>query len=187
MNKSLSIFDINQIKIVAKRLKKHFPDNQHTKLLDIASHVMYGISSFHEAQKTVENPVQKVSHNKTYGDVFNLKPSFSQGDWHFYPQGRTLVFEGEFSPYTIAIDRLNDAASLLDFILQIQKKFWPQEFLDENDISPTYQVHEFISLMDELCKKYLKTSIQGAYSPGGISKEVVWPKDLIDIDNDGGQ
>ncbi|EGQ8312686.1 hypothetical protein O2V57_004381 [Vibrio parahaemolyticus] len=195
-SKKITSSDLSNIKKAAKRLGKFVPENKHAMNLDIATYQILGLKTYREAIKVQELQRERdlqedenarnqaklgISFTKytprfNYGEMHDLKSSHSHGDWHFYSAHRALVFEGEFSPYPIEIDRLNSSAKLLDFILQIQKKKWNDKVVEITGISSTYQVDSFVSLIDELCQMYLNNSIQGVYSPGGNSKTVDWEK-----------
>ncbi|WP_419148527.1 hypothetical protein [Pseudoalteromonas 'SMAR'] len=185
MNKELSPLKIKQIKTAAKRLKSHLPDKSHTELLDIVSHQLYGFNSYRDAVKASESILKKRSEpesnslgqmqrNITWGQKFNQSPTFKSGDWYFYPEDKVIVFDGEFTPYMIGVDQISNSLQLLDFILQIQKKKWPIELVKSSGISPTYQVDEFIELINQLCIYYFEMPIQGVFSPFGHFKEVQW-------------
>lgn len=186
MKHGISPLKLDQIKTAAKRLKKHLPGKQHMELLDIASHVLIGINSYREAQSLSEKILIKREGNDegrslTYGEIFGENPKFKCGDWFFYPSTKSLVFDGEFSPYPIDITRLDSSVKLLDFILQIQKR-WSKTQIKGTKVSPTYQVEEFISLIDELCRYYFNDTIQGVYSPFGEAKNVDWANVLLKKD-----
>lgn len=203
MNKEVSPLTLNDIKVAAKRLKKYLPEKKHAELLDIASHQILGLSSYHEAQISASKILKKrpvtdmnqgplfmemteVGRSVTYGQMTDEMPTFRRGDWYFYPLSRVLVFDGEFSPYVIGIDRLHNTKELLDFILQIQKKKWSKDQIKGTTVSPTYQVDEFITLIDELCHHYFQNSIQSVFSSLGNLKSVAWPKNFESAKSEGG-
>lgn len=203
MNKEVSPLALNTIKVAAKRLKKYLPEKKHSELLDIASHQILGLNSYRDAQISASNILKKrpvtdmnqgpllmemseAGRSVTYGQMVNEKPAFRRGDWYFYPHSRSLVFDGEFSPYVWGIDRLSNTAELLDFILQIQKKKWSKDQIKGTTVSPTYQVDECITLIDELCRHYFENSIQGVFSPSGEYKSVTWPKNFENNETQGG-
>lgn len=203
MNKEVSPLMLNNIKVAAKRLKKHLPEKKHAELLDIATHQILGFSSYRDAQISASNilkkrPITDVNQGRLlmemseagrtlpYGQMVDEKPTFRRGDWYFYPHSRVVVFDGEFSPYVLGIDRLSNTTELLDFILQIQKKKWSKDQIKGTTVSPTYQVDEFITLIDQLCHHYFKNSIQGVFSPFGDFKSVTWPKDFENNESQGG-
>lgn len=190
MKNEISPLKLDEIKVVAKRLKEHLPDIQHMKRLDIASYLITGTQSFRDAQKLSENilvkrqkrnsadgdilPNKPLQQTQTYGQSFDEVPSFKKGDWYFYPKNNALVFDGEFSPYSIELIKLNTTSMLLDSILQIQKKKWHKSQIEGTSVSPTYQVDEFISLVNDLCLYYFNNTVQSVFSPSGVSKTVNW-------------
>jgi len=195
MKKEVTPLCLSDIKIAAKRLKKYLPEKKHTERLDIATYQVLGLKTFREAQISASKILKKRSvtdtnqgpflmemtemgRSVTYGQMFDILPSFKRGDWYLYPQSRALVFDGEFSPYVFGLDELSDSSKLLDVILQIQKKKWSKEQIEGTNVSPTYQLDEFITLIDELCRFYLNDTIQGVFSPFGKFKTVKWPKNL---------
>ena len=167
---------IEQIKIAARRLGKSLPGGNltHTELLNLCSHAFLGVSSYEEAVRASEKVISRRQDGGTPLPKEFGSPTAMKGDWFFYPDSQVVCFEGEFSPYFIRLSRLNSAAEFLDFCLQIQKKKWPKEAVKEHRISATYQVDEFIELMNELCHYYFGSSVQGLYCPSGVPKQVDW-------------
>ncbi|EJG1483197.1 hypothetical protein CF504_RS17835 [Vibrio parahaemolyticus] len=195
MTKDISPLTLNNIKVAARRLKNHLPEKTHSERLDIASYQILGFDSYRDAKIAADNILKKrpiTDMNRdllskvmteegrtiTYGQMVDEKPTFRRGDWYFYPHSRVLVFDGEFSPYVFEIDRLSNSTELLDLILQIQKKKWSKDQIKGTTVSPTYQVDELITLIDQLCHYYFNNSIQGVFSPAGQFKSVIWPKNL---------
>ena len=195
MKKEISPLSLKEIKVAAKRLKKTLPEKKHSELLDIATYQFFGFNSFREAVVSASKILKKrpvtdksqglllvgmmeESRSITYGQANGQRPTFKRGDWYFYPKDRVLVFEGEFVPYIWGIDRLSDSCHLLDLILQIQKKKWAKSQIEGTTVSPTYQLDELITLIDELCQYYFNSSIQGVFSPSGKFTQVSWPENL---------
>lgn len=188
MRISTTPLTLQSIKTAAKRLKRHLSEMTHTQRLDVAAYVISGHKNFRDAKTASQNLLDKrpepmsglsslseIGRTLTHGQLNNEEPLFKRGDWYFYPETPFVVFEGEFSPYGLPLDHLSSSVRLLDFILQIQKKRWPKAAVKKG-ISPTYQVDEFISLIDDLCRYYLDNTIQGALSPGGQERTVDWDK-----------
>lgn len=193
MSKCITVAQIEQVKIAAKRLKKSFPDLSHTRLLDIAAYSILGVASYHEAQTRLgaspgdeiddvaRQPVQVASdqgplapHKCHYSGYTHLQPALSVGHWHFFFETRELCFDGEYVPYVYELDRLRTTGELLDFTLQLNKKFWPKDEVERFGICPDYQVKEFLRLIDWLCYCYFDTHIQGVFSPSGKHMTVNW-------------
>ena len=177
MSKSISVLTIQEIKIAAKRIGKSFPEKKHAELLDIAAYAITGKKNYYEATQASEkliNSKLNVDNKWTFAEYHNTKPEFKQGDWYFYPDQKAVVFEGEFSPYPLFFDHISNSSKLLDCILQIQKKKWPKNQVQKYKISPTYQVDNFITLIDALCHYYFNNSIQGVFCPGDRPKKVDW-------------
>lgn len=177
MSKIISALTVSEIKVAAKRLKKSIPDKDYNSILDIASHAITGKNSFQEVLKESKKLLDKREFGEkiSFGEAFEQKPTFKNGEWYFYPKSKCLIFDGEFSPYQIFLSQLSTTASLLDFILHIQRKKLPKKQLKKHpNISPTYQVDNFISLIDELCLYYFNSPSQAIFCPGGENKEINW-------------
>ena len=110
----------------------------------------------------------------TYSEHTGLVASHSVGDWSYFPETHALAFDGEILPYVFFLSNITTSGKFLDCILQLSKKRWPRSTVEERNISPTYQVHEFIDLINDLCHAYLGISVQGAFSPSGKTRVVNW-------------
>tara|TARA_R110000850_G_scaffold271624_1_gene406082 strand:+ start:162 stop:776 length:615 start_codon:yes stop_codon:yes gene_type:complete len=187
---------LGNIRTSAKRLKRILPKKSHTELLDIASYLVTGADSYRDVRMAASKILNKrpitdknqgpillemseEGRSLTYGQQLEIEPTFKRGDWYFYPSERALVFEGEFSPYVLSVDKFKGPVELLDFVLQIQKKKWDKNQTKNTTVSPTYQVDEFIGLMDDLCRYYFDNSVQGVFCPHSTPKNVTWPSELV--------
>lgn len=84
--------------------------------------------------------------------------------------------------YGITLDRLTSSAKLLDIILQMQRKGrWSERGPEAaNNYGQwkcdDYQIWDFIEVVDQLCRHYMKNTIQGVFCPWGDVHEVDWDK-----------
>jgi hypothetical protein len=189
MTKSITPQDIFTIKAAAKRLKKFIPERKHTELLDISAYQFSGVKSFRDAQirssvtLESESTSKQLPHKELSPYTPPIYPKFQQGDWYFDLDERQLIFKGEFSPYVINLEQLSDSIRMTDMILQIQKKKWLKTQIEGTNVSPTYQVDEFITLIDHVCHHFFNKSIQGVFSPNGNFTKVAWPEFPIRKEN----
>jgi hypothetical protein len=114
-----------------------------------------------------------------------MKPEQNElrsGLWHYSPERMALIFDGSSLPqynptYVIELDRLTTSGHLLDFILQIHGKgCWSEAHQKSMGMHKDYQVSEFITLAGMLCREFLGTNIQGAFSPSGEHRAIDWDK-----------
>lgn len=200
----VTVITIEQIKTAAKRLAKSFPEKKHTELLDIASYAFAGKKDFREAQAAIktadktdcvvslDNKQSTLTPTKVSSKFgvkhFGESPTLNCGDWYYYRDNEALVFLGEYSPYPIGLNRLHSGSALMDFTLQLHKKYWPEVEIEGTDISATYQVDEFLALIGKLCIRYFRSAPQGVFCPGGKNNTVDWAKaieneKLADVSN----
>ncbi|MEP4557813.1 hypothetical protein [Cobetia amphilecti] len=200
MSKVVTLAQIQLVKTAAKRLKKYFPSLKLQKCQDIAAYQILGVSDFHEAvtlskvtatssplnsendsqhEKLHEKAYHWRKHRKfNYAEHTGLTPVHSVGSWNYFIESNTLSFDGEYIPYIYSLGSLTTTAKLLDFVLQLQKKRWPRQEAEDNEISPDYQVKEFLDLMNDLSEAYLDMPLQVAFSPRGESKVVDWESSI---------
>lgn len=202
MSKSITPAQIEQVKVAAKRLKKSCPDLPHAKLLDISAYQFFGVASYHEAQKRAdfdvpvdveadvqEDEAEEVASNLRdqpssadplrprrthYSEYTDLKPAVTVGHWHYFSETMELCFDGAVNPYVLTLDQVSSTGKYLDWILQLNRKFWPKIDVERYGVWPDYQVKEFIRMMDWLCQAYFKDTVQGVFSPSGKVKTVDW-------------
>lgn len=102
------------------------------------------------------------------------------GYWRYDAETMRVVFEPfsevHYNPeYTIELNRISTSGELLDWILQLQGKGrW-----EDNKWKPQcsdYQIFEFITVINLLCKKYLNTNVQAAFSPFGEHRKIDWDR-----------
>jgi hypothetical protein len=99
------------------------------------------------------------------------REAFGPVSVHFDEEHRYIEF---LSPtfgemYGFELDRVDSGSELLDWILQVNAKGFMSARL----------LREFVDLIEELSRKYLGTSAQGAFCPTGKNSVVEWPKDLV--------
>jgi len=107
---------------------------------------------------------------------------FRSGLWRYCPERMALIFDGSSMPhlnptYLVELDRVTTSGQLLDWILQLHGKGqWSEAHQKSMGMHPDYQVTEFITLVAMLCRHYLNTNIQGAFSPSGEHRAIDWDK-----------
>jgi hypothetical protein len=90
--------------------------------------------------------------------------------------------QSDIPEYGITLDKLTSSAKLLDIILQMQRKGrWSERSAEATNnygqwLCDDYQIWEFIEVVDQLCKHYMKNSIQGVFSAWGGEHEIDWEK-----------
>jgi hypothetical protein len=84
----------------------------------------------------------------------------------FEPKPKTITFwhDDQVLLYTIDLKRCNNAAELLDWILQVNAKDWA---------SP-HVVKEMLRCIDEACEESFGNTAQVVFCPGGSLTVVDW-------------
>jgi hypothetical protein len=121
----------------------------------------------------------------TLGKNFmNLK----SGCWTYEEDKMQLSFFPEieqlhsYAIYGIPLSAITTSAKLLDSILQLQRKGkWSQKGEEARNFygkwkCDDYDVWGFIELVDLICRLYMKTGIQGVFSPRGEERSIDWDR-----------
>lgn len=118
-----------------------------------------------------------------------MNAKFKSGCWRYLDDHMLIAFQPlkddprpEIPEYGVALDDLTNSAKLLDIILQMQRKGRWSERAPEalNNFGQwhcdDYQIWDFIQVVDQLCKHYMKDSIQGVFCAWGDDHEIDWDK-----------
>lgn len=185
MSYEISPSQLNSIGIIARRLKLDLPELSHAERLDKAAYLLLGTNTYRE----VKNKAKEVLSEKTLIQNQELEflgiqpkepqiPAFKVGEWYFYPEELLVSFYGARTPYEMELTRLGSSIDLLSFILQIQKKKWDRKYYKKHKILPTFQVDEFISLINNICLYYLNRTFQNTFSDARENITINW-SDII--------
>jgi hypothetical protein len=114
---------------------------------------------------------------------------FKSGCWSYFEDRMLIAFNPEkndprpdWPVYGVKLDQLTSSAALLDYILQMQRKGrWSERGKEAANnygrwLCDDYQIWDFIQVVDEVCKHYMKNSIQGVFSPSGKNHQIDWDK-----------
>jgi len=160
MKINITELTLEQIKTSANRLRNYLPEKKRYQLLDICTHQLTGLASYSEAQREVKNILEGLPtvpegwpDISTYGEYHGIVPTIRRGHWYYYPKHTSLVFEGFTRSYPIGLIDLSDTSKLLDMILHLHRKRTPKKFLKGRLRCETFQVDEFLLLIQDLSEK----------------------------------